>query len=87
MLNVERQIPFEISVRREPEDRASFFFDLDQQIKIEKRVVNSLPSVFGEIGGFGELLRQFVALLIGGYQAKAFFGDQMASLYRVNMQN
>ena len=87
LLNVERQIPFEIPVRREPEDRASFFFDLGQQIKIEKRVVNSLPSVFGEIGGFGFLLRQFVVLLIGGYQAKALFADQMRSLFRVNMQN
>lgn len=54
-------------MRREPEDRVSFFFDLGQQIKIEKRVVNSLPSVFGEIGGFGELLRQFIALIIGGF--------------------
>jgi len=60
---------------------------MGQQIKIEKRVVNSLPSVFGEIGGFGELLRQFIALIIGGFQAKAFFADQMRSLYRVNMQD
>jgi hypothetical protein len=48
---------------------------MNQQLRIEKRVVNSLPEVFGEIGGLSELLRSAALLLIGGFQAKAFFAD------------
>ena len=58
---------------------------MNQQLRIEKRVVNSLPEVFGEIGGLTELLKSAIVLVIGGFQAKAFFSDQMKSLYRINL--
>ena len=39
--------------------------DLAGNIKIEQRVVTSLPSFFGEIGGLRDFAQQAILLLIG----------------------
>lgn len=52
---------------RDPSVFASFYFDLGQQVKIEKRVVNSLPELFGEVGGLRDFMKEIAVVLIGGF--------------------
>ena len=48
----------------------SFFIDLSNEIKIEKRVVTSFPSIFGEIFGLYEFMATFAILIVGKIPAK-----------------
>ena len=43
----------------------TFQFDLSLAIRIEKRVVTDILSLFGEIGGLYGLLAAFVLIFIG----------------------
>jgi hypothetical protein len=67
------------------ETRFSYLFELCQEIKIEKRVVTSLPSLFGEVGGLGDIIRILIALIIGRMQAKLFTFDQIRTFFRANI--
>jgi hypothetical protein len=59
------------------------YIDLSNEIKIEKRVVKSLPELGAKIGGLREVLYSTVFILIGGLQARTFILDQLESLFRV----
>ena len=65
-MNLERQEPLEISLDNS-ESIASFYFQLGTTVKIESRVVNSLPELFGSIGGLREFFSTLTLLLIGGF--------------------
>ena len=54
---------------------ASFYFDLSETIRIEKRVVSSLPEIFGEIGGLRDFLKEITFYFIAGFQARNFALD------------
>ena len=43
----------------------TFQIDLSLAIKIEKRVVTSLLSLFGEIGGLNDFMAAFILIFIG----------------------
>ena len=43
------------------------YIDLSNEIKIEKRVVNSLPELFGSIGGLRDFLKSIVFVIIAGF--------------------
>ena len=60
-----------------------YWLDLSTEIRIEKRIVNSLPSLFGEVFGINELLATFVLLLIGMFQANAFIFDQASTFFKI----
>ena len=47
-------------------------FELGQRVSIEKRVVLSIPSLFGEVGGLYDFLSALNLFVIGGIQAKLF---------------
>ena len=54
-------------------------------IKIEKRKVNSLPSLFGELGGLNEIFASAIVIIISGFQANSFVYDSIKSLFMINM--
>ena len=55
---------------------------LSSQIQIEKRVVTSLPSIFGEFFGLYEVFSAITFILIGGIPAKLHLLDKFNSLFR-----
>ena len=58
---------------------------MSDQINIEKRVVQSLPALFGELGGLYDFLSAFVIVIIGSTQSMLFKLDQI-TMFRVNTQ-
>ena len=54
MLNLEKQEPQELVAKNEPDEMLTVIIDLDEQVSIEGRVVNSLTEVFGMIFGLHE---------------------------------
>lgn len=46
---------------------STFYFDMSEVIKIEKRVVTSLPGFFGDIGGLRDFISTGIVLLIGPF--------------------
>lgn len=66
MLNLDRLTRFEIPLQDKSGDVLhAVNIDLDGNIQIEQRVVTSLPSFFGEIGGLRDFFQQTILLLIG----------------------
>ena len=61
----------------------TFYFDMSEVIKIEKRVVTSLPGFFGDIGGLRDFISTGIVLLIGPVQSYAFIFDQAQTFFRV----
>ena len=57
------------------------------RIEIEKRKVNTLESLFGEIGGLFGFYFSIVWFLIGKFQANYFFFDSIKSLFMINISN
>ena len=45
----------------------TFIIDLSQEIRIEKRTVIDLLNLFGEIGGFKEVLILLIAISLSGF--------------------
>ena len=45
---------------------------MSPEVKIEKRKVTSLPSLFGELGGLFDFFASLVVLVISSYQANSF---------------
>ena len=58
---------------------------MSPEIKIEKRKVNSLPSLFGELGGLNEIFASAIVIILSGYQANAFLHNSIRSLFMVNL--
>jgi len=85
MLNLDRLSFLETVFQSEEDALITYFFDLSNQIKIEKRIVNSIPSVLGSVFGLKDLLSILITFLIGRFQAKAFTFDMIANLFRVDM--
>lgn len=52
---------------------------MSEEVKVEKRVVTSLISLFGDIGGLREVFSSLIVLIVGSYQSKAFLFDQIES--------
>ena len=57
---------------------------MSHKIKKEKRKVNSLPSLFGELGGLNEIFVSTIVLIISGFQANSFLHHSIKSLFMVN---
>ena len=54
-------------------------------IKIEKRKVNSLPSLFGELGGLNEIFVKTIIIIISGFQANSFLHNSIKNLFMINL--
>ena len=54
-------------------------------IKIEKRKVNSLPSLFGELGGLNEIFASAIVIIISGFQSNSFLYDSIKSLFMIHL--
>ena len=61
----------------------SYQLDMSNAIKIEKRVVTDLISLFGDIGGLNDFLATFIIVLIGSVQTKLFTMDIVSTMFRV----
>ncbi len=83
MLNLNRLDRLKVPFPTSPDSFKEFWFDLSVEVKIEKRVVNSLPSLFGEVGGLNDLLATLVLLLIGMFQANAFIFDLATTFFKI----
>ena len=62
-------------------------FDLAQEVSIEKRVVLSLPQIFGDLGGLYEFASILVIFLIGRFQSSAFDFNQIEEHFRVRSKS
>ena len=82
MVNLDRLTKLSLPMPPSPDSFREYWVDLSTEIKIEKRVVNSFPSLFGEVGGINELLATLVLLLIGMFQANAFIFDQASTFFK-----
>ena len=82
MVNLDRLTKLSLPMPPSPGSFREYWVDLSTEIKIEKRVVNSFPSLFGEVGGINELLATLVLLLIGMFQANAFIFDQASTFFK-----
>ena len=59
------------------------FFDLSKKIQVEKRIVTSLPQLFGDLGGLYGALATISLLLISRYQRGTFSLHHIESQYRL----
>ena len=60
-------------------------FLMGNRIEIEKRLVISLPNLFGEIGGLNDFFATLVIILINGYQAKNFLLDSIGRFFLIKL--
>ena len=58
--------------------------EVGPQIKIEKRKVTSLASLFGELGGLNDFFASFIVIIISSFQANAFLVDSIKRLFLMN---
>ena len=58
---------------------------MGHRIEIEKRLVISLPNLFGEIGGLNDFFATLVIILINGYQAKNFLLDSIGRFFLIKL--
>ena len=56
-------------------------FEMSPEIKIEKRKVTSLPSLFGEIGGLNDFFALIIMLLLSNFQANSFLLKSIKDLF------
>ena len=59
-----------------------FVFDLSNTVKVEKRVVASLTSMLGEIGGLYGILVGLAYFILGKFPEKLFLIHQVRALFR-----
>ena len=59
-----------------------FIFDLSNTVKIEKRVVVSLTSMLGEVGGLYGILVGLAYFILGKIPEKLFLIHQVKALFR-----
>jgi len=85
MINIDKLSKLSTPYPAEEGILITYWFDLSNEVKIEKRIVNSIPSVLGSIFGLKDLISIFIAFLIGRLQAKAFIFDIIANIFRVNL--
>ena len=60
-----------------------YAFDLGQKIKVEKRIVNSFPQLFGDLGGLYEFVATIIVFLIGRYKSGVYNLHQVTSQFRL----
>ena len=60
---------------------------MSPEVKIENRIVNSLPSLFGELGGLNEIFASTIMIIISGFQANSFLHDTIKSLFMINLSD
>lgn len=65
LVNFEKQVADDMGIPEE-DTMAAFYFQIDEKVKIEGRIVNSLPELFGSIGGLRDFLSSMVFFVIGG---------------------
>jgi len=85
MINLDRLSKINLPFPPDADSIINYWIDLSQEVKIEKRVVTSLPSLFGEAGGLNDFLGSFVFLFVGQLKAKAFTFDQIKTFFRTSM--
>ena len=61
--------------------------EISQQIEIERRIVISLASLFGELGGLNDFFGSFIVLIISSYQSNSFLVDSIKRLFLMNENN
>ena len=59
-----------------------FSFSLSNTVKVEKRVVMSLTSMLGEIGGLYGILVGLAYFILGKFPEKLFLIHQVKALFR-----
>ena len=62
----------------------TYLFDLDFEIKIQKRIVNTLPDLFGSITGVEAFFEFLIVIFIGATPAKNYLFDRIASFFLQN---
>lgn len=75
MLNMDRLSVLDIPLGVESDAYLTHLFVLGEEIKVETRVVTSLVSLFGDIGGLREVFSSLILLLVGSFQSKAYLFD------------
>ncbi len=82
MLNFEKQEPSKLVAKNEADEMLAVIIDLDEQVSIEGRVVNSLTEVFGSIFGLHSFFYTVVAFSIKGTLNRALIYDKVISTNR-----
>ena len=67
MLNIDKHSRLEHQKWINQNSYLEYTLNMGPQIKIEKRIVTSLPSLFGEIGGLYDFLILIVLFIISGF--------------------
>ena len=84
MLNLDRQSRSESRYALDYENiDFQIDFEISTEVKIEKRIVTSLPSLFGEIGGLNDFFAAAILLFISVFQANLFLVDSIKRLFLV----
>ena len=67
MLNLSTQNLYQMNMDLSKDAYFTFIIDLSQEIRIEKRTVIDFLNLFGEIGGFKEVLILLIAISLSGF--------------------
>jgi hypothetical protein len=62
----------------------TYLFDLAFEIKIQKRIVNTLPNLFGAITGVEAFFEFLIVIFIGTTPAKLYLFDRLKSFFLQN---
>ena len=62
----------------------TYLFDLAFEIKIQKRVVNTLPNLFGAITGVEAFFEFLIVIFIGATPAKNYLFDRISTFFLQN---
>ena len=62
----------------------TYLFDLAFEIKIQKRIVNTLPNLFGAITGVEAFFEFLIVIFIGATPAKLYLFDRLKSFFLQN---
>ena len=57
---------------------------MSQEIYVERRNVDSIVTLLGDIGGMNELLVTIIGVLIGKIATTAYHNDRIEEFYREN---
>ena len=74
----------EMPLPYDPTAYHTYLFDLDMEVKIEKRVITSVTEFFGELIGLSEVLRLLIFVLIAPFARKNYFLSMISGFYREN---
>ena len=77
-----RDPDFDPDYLEDPDILVEYLFDLSTIVKVEKRVVTSLTSMLGEIGGLYGILFSLAYFILGKFPEKLFLIHQVKALFR-----